>query len=95
MLKHDVDLLAPDLLDAIAQRRQSIFDAVRVVGDLRLLHHACGAFERVGKAEQLAHNWGVAAAFLQVEDPARELVQDLAGFWPEIFIRILGHETGA
>ena len=74
MLKHDVDLLAPDLLDAIAQRRQSIFDAVRVVGDLRLLHHACGAFERVGKAEQLAHNWGVAAAFLQVEDPARELI---------------------
>ncbi len=36
----------------ITQRGDHIFDGVSVVGDLALLHDACGAFQRMSQAQQ-------------------------------------------
>ncbi len=91
VLEHHLDLFASQAFRAVAQRRQRVFDRVRVVCDFSLFDDARRAFERVGEAEQMPDDRNAAFTFLQIENAARKLIQDLARFRAEISVRILGH----
>ncbi|MEI9985904.1 MAG: hypothetical protein WDN69_23600 [Aliidongia sp.] len=62
-----------------------------MIGDLGLAHDPCRALERMRQTQQALHQRGRGSAILEVEHALPALVEQLAGFEPEIFIRVRRH----
>jgi len=91
MRQDRIEVFARDTAAAVAQRRQRILDRMRALGDRRLAHHAGGALQRMGEAQQPLHYAGVTAGLLQFENALRKLIEQVARLGAEITVRILCH----
>ena len=75
----------------VAKRRQASSIACAPLGDRGLPHDTGRALEGMREPQQPLDRAAVAAAFLDIEDALRELIEQIARLGAEIAVRVLHH----
>ena len=79
----------------VAVRGERVLRRVRPVADGLLLDHARRALQRVGEPQQARDHRPVRGGPLELEEPAREPVEQLARLDAEVLVAVLGHRAQA